>query len=153
MLPKHCSGEGHVVFTSEATLLGNWLGPGFSGGSDSVDLGGGPDRSLWGEETEASWLLTLLGCAHTHPLQGLCPGCPGPRLGVGRPGYTVGREAGREEASPAPATVRGNEERQLQSAPAAGPGMALQLERTQRTFQTLQPRCPGSFFFFFKNSY
>ena len=121
---------------------------------------------FWGSDTGLTWEGALISpfrgkkqrdapagdplgtCPHTRPFQGLCPGCPGPHLGVGRPGYTVGREAGREEASPAPATVRGNEERQLQSAPGAGPGTGLQLERRQRTFQALQPRCPGSFFFF-----
>lgn len=59
-----------------------------------------------------------------------------------------GREVGREEASRVPARIRGNGEKQLQSAPEGRPGKTLQLELTQRTFQILQPRCPVLFFFF-----
>lgn len=79
--------------------------------------------------------------------KGSALGIPDPHLGMGRPGHAAGREAGQEEASRAPATVRGNEEKQLQSAPEARPGKTLQLELTQRTFQTLRPRCPASVFF------
>jgi hypothetical protein len=60
-----------------------------------------------------------------------------------------GREVGREEASRVPASIRGNGEKQLQSAPEGRPGKTLQLEQTQRTFQILQSRCPVLFFFFF----
>lgn len=68
-------------------------------------------------------------------------------LGFPVPHLDSGREARREAASRVPATVRGNEEKQLQAAPEARPGKTLQLELTQRTFQTLQPRCPVSIFF------
>lgn len=63
-----------------------------------------------------------------------------------------GREVGREEASRVPASIRGNGEKQLQSAPEGRPGKTLQLEQTQRTFQILQSRCPVLFFFFFFNT-
>lgn len=73
-------------------------------------------------------------------------------LGVGRPGYTVGREAGREEAGPAPATVRGNEERQLQSAPEARPGKTAAGAST-KDFSDPAAKVPSELFFFFLNSY
>lgn len=86
-------------------------------------------------------------------LPGTCPRPPPPRAlpwtsrpppGHGGAWLHRWQRSGQEEAGPAPATVRGNEERQLQS----GPGHSAAGADT-KPFSDPAAKVPGELFFFF----
>lgn len=117
-----------------------------------VDLRGALTSHYWipvaGEEEAVSPLPDLPMPTQEIPM--LCLSMDS-ALGIPVAHLGSGREVRREEANQIPASIRGNGEKQLQSAPEGRPGKTLQLELTQRTFQILKPRCPVLFFlaFFF----
>lgn len=145
ILPKLCLGEGWVIlFCSRAGLALSVLWE-----MTQVDLRGALTSHYWipvaGEEEAVSPLPDL-----PMPTQEMPVLCLSMDSALGTPVAHLGsgREVRREEANQIPASIRGNGEKQLQSAPEGRPGKTLQLELTQRTFQILKPRCPVRFFFF-----
>lgn len=98
-----------------------------------------------GEEGEEAVSLPLDLPTRDMPMLGLpmdsAFGIPVAHLGSGI-------DVGREEASRAPASIRGNGEKQLQSAPEGRPGKTAAGANT-KDFSDPAVKVPSAFFFFF----
>lgn len=122
-------------------------GPGVLGERRSVGLGGAsapqgaPPPSGEGAEGKTRLGPTVGTCPRLVSA-GAWPWVPDPHLDTGRPGRASGGGTGWEGAGGAPTAGRGNREQPLWSVRSGA--RELQLEPTQRTFQTAWPRCPAS---------